>query len=226
MKENLNNENTETFIETEVNDSDFEYSMMAYPIYILTEKEKQIITIPDFSMGYEMELGSLAKTMQKARAVIEVKLKELQNDNKKLPKPNTVEYKKKKNEIFTYIDVNPNRFNLETSDTIEARRIDQMWDVKENVIEFLLGEKEMTLTLTKRKLINKVITLSKDFPEEVKVLKINNDGSIYAKMPTSYLKLNRPFRRELTEEEKERNREHLAKGREQKKINEQKEKRD
>lgn len=200
---------------------------LAYPIYILKDKEKQIISIPDLSMEYETDPISLAKVMEKIRAVIEVKLKEIQDEGKEIPIPDKVDYKKKKSEIFTYVDVNPYHFYIsKTSTEIEDKRIDQMWDVKENVIEFLLGEKEMTLTLTKRKLINKVMALSKDFPEEVKVLKINNDGSIYAKMPTSYLKLNRPFRRELTEEEKERNREHLAKGREQKKINEQKEKRD
>lgn len=84
----------------------------------------------------------------------------------------------------------------------------------------------MTLTLTQRKLVNKVMDLANEWPEEVKVLHTNEDGSIYAQMPTNYLKLNRPFRRELTEEEKERNRENLEKGREQKKLNEQKEKRD
>ena len=198
-----------------------------YPIYIIKNKESSNVYVPDLNMYFEVSETSLAYIMEKARAAIEIKLNELQDSGSEIPEENSVDYKKKKNEIFTYIDVNPERFLLKTSeDELEKTRMNQMWDVKENVIEFLLNQKIMTLTLTQRKLVNKVMDLANEWPEEVKVLHTNEDGSIYAQMPTNYLKLNRPFRRELTEEEKERNRENLEKGREQKKLNEQKEKRD
>lgn len=198
-----------------------------YPIYIMKNKESSNVYVPDLNMDFEVSETSLAYIMEKARAAIEIKLNELQDSGSEIPEENSVDYKKKKNEIFTYIDVNPERFLLKTSEAeLEKTRMNQMWDVKENVIEFLLNQKIMTLTLTQRKLVNKVMDLANEWPEEVKVLHTNEDGSIYAQMPTNYLKLNRPFRRELTEEEKERNRENLEKGREQKKLNEQKEKRD
>lgn len=198
-----------------------------YPIYIMKNKDSSNVHVPDLNMDFEVSETSLAYIMEKARAAIEIKLNELQDSGTEIPEENSVDYKKNKNEIFTYIDVNPERFLLKTSeDELEKTRMNQMWDVKENVIEFLLNQKIMTLTLTQRKLVNKVMDLANEWPEEVKVLHINEDGSIYAQMPTNYLKLNRPFRRELTEEEKERNRENLEKGREQKKLNEQKEKRD
>lgn len=80
----------------------------------------------------------------------------------------------------------------------------------ENVLEWLRGSKEISGTLCKGKMYNKVMALAKKNPDEVKIEVINDDGSIFFHMPISYLHLYAPTKRELSEEEKEIARERLA----------------
>ena len=80
---------------------------------------------------------------------------------------------------------------------------------RENAIEWYTGQDTITISLTQKRLINKVLKLNELYPEEVRILKINDDGSLYAHIPLRYLNIRRP--RELSEEEKQQAAERLAK---------------
>lgn len=88
-----------------------------------------------------------------------------------------------------------------------------MAEDRENCIEWLTGQNVIVLTLTQGRMINKVRKLKEKFPDEVKI-KTNKDGSVLAKMPLSYLKLNHTERepKELTDEEKRKIRKRLQAG--------------
>ena len=82
----------------------------------------------------------------------------------------------------------------------------------ENVIEFIENSKEMTVTLSQARFISKVKKLAKQFPDEVKIIVENEDGTIVAHMPVSALHLN-IIKREMTDEEKEAAKKRLEKAR-------------
>ena len=80
-----------------------------------------------------------------------------------------------------------------------------MWEVGENVIEFLKGKKVMSATFSQLRLTNKIIKLSGKYPDEVKIIRKNMDGSVYAKLPVNYLHIYKPGsgpKKEYTEEER------------------------
>lgn len=60
---------------------------------------------------------------------------------------------------------------------------------KENMIEWLTGQRHIGVTFTDPTMIRKVKTLAKKYPDEVKIKAINKDGSIFAHLPKSALKL-------------------------------------
>ena len=70
----------------------------------------------------------------------------------------------------------------------------------ENVIEFLRNSKIATITFSQPRYVTKIKKLANDFPEEVQLLHENQDGSVVAHIPTSYVKISRP--REYTEEQR------------------------
>ena len=90
-----------------------------------------------------------------------------------------------------------------------------MYEVKnkENCIEWITGQDVIAVTLTQQKYITKVRKLKKRFPKLVKI-HTNEDGSIFAKLPLSALKLNIVQREgvELSEEEKKQLRKRLEEG--------------
>ena len=61
-------------------------------------------------------------------------------------------------------------------------------DYKENHIEWYTGKDTMTLSLTQKKYINKVMKLKEKFPDRVEVIE-NVDGSICAHLPVKALHL-------------------------------------
>jgi len=79
----------------------------------------------------------------------------------------------------------------------------------ENAIEWYNGQDTITVTLSQKRLINKVMKLAELYPKEVRIDKINDDGTVLCHMPLSYLKFQRP--RELSEEEKAKARERFEK---------------
>ena len=90
----------------------------------------------------------------------------------------------------------------------------------ENMIEFLSGTRTATVTFTNQKHINRMKKLYEERGDEFKYFHENSDGSICAKIPLRWVKVNPGAlpgtgkKRELTEEQKQALRERLAAGRE------------
>lgn len=85
----------------------------------------------------------------------------------------------------------------------------------ENMIEFISGARTVTVTFTNQKHINRVKKLYEERKDEFKYLKENKDGSICAKFPTKWIKINAGSKtgRVMTEEQKEAARIRLANAR-------------
>jgi hypothetical protein len=62
--------------------------------------------------------------------------------------------------------------------------------VTENVIEWETGNRKISVTLSQKKYVTKIKQLAKKYPDEVKILAKNEDGSIFARLPLKALKLN------------------------------------
>ena len=56
-----------------------------------------------------------------------------------------------------------------------------------------------------RRHINKVLKLKEKYPDAVRIIKMpeENDGCIYAELPSSWLKVSPPIKRDLTDEERQ-----------------------
>lgn len=91
-----------------------------------------------------------------------------------------------------------------------------MADLKENVIEWLNGQGTIAVTLHQGRLITKVERLAKKFPDQVKILHRNTDGSIFAKLPLKSLHISLSSRGEMSEEQRQKVAERFAKSREAK----------
>lgn len=76
-----------------------------------------------------------------------------------------------------------------------------MADMYENVIEWLDGEDVIAVTLHQKRFVNQVRNLAKQ-DKNVTILAQNSDGSIFAHLPISYLKLRRNRTVNQTAEEK------------------------
>lgn len=89
----------------------------------------------------------------------------------------------------------------------------------ENMIEFLSGQRTATVTFTNVKHINRMKKLYEERKDEFKYFVENKDGSICAKIPLKWIKVNAGSlpgtgkKREMTEEQKNALRQRLAEGR-------------
>ena len=89
----------------------------------------------------------------------------------------------------------------------------------ENMIEFLTHAKTATVTFTNQKHINRIKAIYAERKDEFKYLVENDDGSVCAKIPIRWVKINPGSapgtgkKREMTEEQKEALRLRLAEGR-------------
>lgn len=81
----------------------------------------------------------------------------------------------------------------------------------ENVVEWLKNEKQATLTLSQRRTISRVKKLAETHPKECQIMAENKDGSIYAHIPVSWIKIGPP--REMTEKQLEQARKNILKAR-------------
>ena len=79
---------------------------------------------------------------------------------------------------------------------------------QENVISFLKGKNIATVCFSQGRYISKIRKLAEKFPEEVQITAENKDGSIVAHIPVSYIRISK-ITREMSEEQKEANRERL-----------------
>lgn len=94
----------------------------------------------------------------------------------------------------------------------------------ENAIEWLTREHYATVTFTDRKMINRIKKLYEERKDEFKYLVENEDGSICAKLPKKWIKINAGAKpdpnkpkKQMSEEQKARLVEGLRKYREQNK---------
>lgn len=82
-------------------------------------------------------------------------------------------------------------------------------DLKENAIEFYKGDKRATVSFSQGKYISRIKKLKEKYPDEVEIVAENPDGSLYAHIPTKWVKINPP--KEISEEQKQAMIENLAK---------------
>ena len=75
-----------------------------------------------------------------------------------------------------------------------------MKELHDNVIEFFTEEKTATLTLHKKKYVNRIKKLAESRPDEVELAE-NSDGTICATIPLKWIKISPS--RQLTEEQRE-----------------------
>jgi len=64
-----------------------------------------------------------------------------------------------------------------------------MAEIKENVIEWITGDKRVTVSLTQKRFINRVKMLAEKYPEDVDIVAENTDGSLCAHLPLRALHL-------------------------------------
>ena len=85
----------------------------------------------------------------------------------------------------------------------------------ENMIEFISGTRTATVTFTNKKHINRIKKLYKERKDDFKYLVENQDGSVCAKIPLKWIKINPGSKtgRIMTEEQKEAARIRLANAR-------------
>lgn len=85
----------------------------------------------------------------------------------------------------------------------------------ENCIEFLSGERSAVVSFTNRKHINRIKKLYEERKDDFKYFHENTDGSICAKIPIKWIKINSGSKtgRVMTEEQKEAARIRLANAR-------------
>lgn len=84
---------------------------------------------------------------------------------------------------------------------------------QENVIEWMRGDKKVTITFAGGTRYNsKIRKLAEVYPDEVEIVAENQDGSIVAHIPLSYVKVSHP--RVMSEESKAKAAERLKASRE------------
>ena len=77
----------------------------------------------------------------------------------------------------------------------------------ENVIEFLENQERAMVTLSQGRYKSKIRRLATEHPESCEIVAENSDGSIYAHIPTSWIKISPP--KEVSEIQRERTRERI-----------------
>lgn len=80
-----------------------------------------------------------------------------------------------------------------------------MKDFKENVIEWITGDecKIVTVSASQQKLINAIKKYAEQRPDECQITALNDDGSIVAHVPTSWVTVRPPRKMNYTEEQKQ-----------------------
>lgn len=91
----------------------------------------------------------------------------------------------------------------------------------ENVLEFISGTRTATVSFTNKKHINRIKKLYEERKDDFKYFVENPDGSVCAKLPLKWIKINPGSKngRVMTEEQKEAARIRLQKARENKNNN-------
>ena len=89
-----------------------------------------------------------------------------------------------------------------------------MESVNENVIEWLKGDTVAAVTApVSSKLKGMITRLHAKYPDEVKIIANNRDGSIFAHVPVDYVFIRKPKQINYSDEEKNKRSERLKKAR-------------
>lgn len=73
----------------------------------------------------------------------------------------------------------------------------------DNSMEWLTGQKIGAVTFSQKRMVNKIIKYAEEYPNDIEIIRINDDGTVYAHVPISWFKLSPPRKgREFTDEEK------------------------
>ena len=90
-------------------------------------------------------------------------------------------------------------------------------DISENNIEWYTGDKTVTLSFSQKKYVSKILKATKDNPD-IDIVAQNEDGSICAHIPLSWIKISPPRKgREFSDEERAMAAERLKVAREKRK---------
>ena len=91
-----------------------------------------------------------------------------------------------------------------------------MKDFRETCFTRIEGDAYMFVSSGERKWINRIKKDAEKYPDDVKILAVNKDGSLYARYPFDWAQYPRPKRKRppMTEEQRSAARERLARARE------------
>ena len=93
-------------------------------------------------------------------------------------------------------------------------------DCIDNCLEWYTGEKVATISFSQKKWITRIKKLARDHPKDICEFIENEDGSITAHIPATWIKINPPRKsRELSEEDKLTMAARLAEGKRKKNCN-------
>lgn len=187
---------------------------------IIDLKKKQVI-VPDLSIEESISSDSLEEAFQYVRHLMAERLRTEYFEKELTPPARDQVATPNRNgqDVYTtYIDVDKEMLETELSDVDKTRIFNAMY-CNENVIEWTRNDKTVAVTLSQPKYINKVKKIAETNPDAAKIIIENEDGSIYAKMSRSCIRINAPISREMTEEEKNKLRERLAAARERRAEN-------
>ena len=74
----------------------------------------------------------------------------------------------------------------------------------ENVIEWLQNKNVACCTFSQGRYISRLKKLKEKYPDDVKIIAENKDGSVVARFPVKWVKIGPPRKQELTEDRKEK----------------------
>ena len=74
-----------------------------YPVVLIEEKDGYYVRVPDFDASTQSK--DLAEAIEMARDLIGIMAIDFEEDNKEIPKPNSVKFEKEEDSIITLVDV-------------------------------------------------------------------------------------------------------------------------
>ena len=74
-----------------------------YPVVLIEEKDGYYVRVPDFDASTQSK--DLAEAIEMARDLIGIMAIDFKEDNKEIPKPNSVKFEKEEDSIITLVDV-------------------------------------------------------------------------------------------------------------------------
>lgn len=88
-----------------------------------------------------------------------------------------------------------------------------MTEIRETAIDHVAGEDHATFCSSEKKWINYIHKLKNEYPDEVDIRHINDDGSLVAHIPASWIRVKPKKKVSLTQEQIEASKARLEAGR-------------